>query len=124
MKRKRAGQPKSDGTVRILKDGTARLAENLAKVGDKFKVEFKGSKVYLQKYDYSVSGHISRRFPNKYVMAYASNSGAASPLISLMGTLTAMGFPGEVQENLAGEYKVKIIDDGIIEFDLNCEIKK
>jgi hypothetical protein len=34
-----------------------------------------------------------------------------------------MGFPGEVQENLAGEYKVKVVD-GIIEFDLNCEIKK
>jgi hypothetical protein len=56
-------------------------------------------------------------------MAYASNGGAASPLISLMGTLTIMGFPGEVQENLAGEYKVKVVD-GIIEFDLNCEIKK
>jgi hypothetical protein len=40
-----------------------------------------------------------------------------------MGTLTAMGFPGEVQENIAGEYKVKIVDK-MIEFDLDCEVKK
>jgi hypothetical protein len=117
MKRKSRGQPKSDGTIRILKDGTARLAANLAEVAELLTVRFDGSKIILHRNKFENSKDFVT------LMTYASNGGAASPLISLMGTLTAMGFPREVQENLAGEYKVKVVN-GMIEFDLNCEIKK
>jgi hypothetical protein len=124
--KKGRGQPKSTGTIRLLKDGTARLAADLAKVGDEFIVRFKGSKISLSKVG-EISAGIQRLINQKnawpLVKAYASNGGAASPLISLMGTLTAMGFPGEVQENLAGEYEVKIVDK-MIEFDLDHEVKK
>jgi len=56
------------------------------------------------------------------VTAYASNPLAKSPLISLMGTLDAMGIPRDVQSNLAGFYKATV-SDGVIEFDLDREIK-
>ena len=59
----------------------------------------------------------------KVVHAYSSNKGCASPLVSLMGTLAMMGFPNEVQENLAGEYRAIINTNGDIEFDLSKGIK-
>jgi hypothetical protein len=59
----------------------------------------------------------------KPVIAYASNSSAKSPLISLMGTLAAMGIPREVQSNLAGFYKATINKEGYIGFNLDREIK-
>ena len=122
----KVGKPKSTGTIRILNDGIARLSHDLAKVGDEFIVRFIGSKISLSKAG-KVSAGIQRIVGSgvlswPLVKAYASNGGAASPLISLVGTLTAMGFPDEVREQVAGEYEVKVVD-GIIEFDLEGKRK-
>jgi hypothetical protein len=113
------GQPKSKPkSIRILKRGDARLSPDLAKASDLFKVEFKGSKIILTR-----STGSSFTTDITLVRAYASNNGAASTLISLRGTLVAMGYPPEVQKHLAGIYEAKIVDNEI-QFDLDREVKK
>ena len=91
-----------------------RLASDLAKAGDKFVIHHKESRIYLNKTIVDDG--------NPIVEAYVSNGAAASPIISLRGTLTAMGIPSEVQKILSGTYKV-IVDEKGIEFDLNRELK-
>ena len=125
------GKPRAkEKTIRILggknQVGIARLSSDLAKVGDMFVVRYKESKIMLSKVvDKKVSSALTVNVLEgpPIVTAYASNQFAKSPFISLMGTLTAMGFPREVQSNLAGFYKATINKDGFIEFNLDREIK-
>ena len=105
VKRKNSVSP---GTVRVMKNGDTRLSSDLAKAGDKFvpAVVWKNNSPILHLLHYDEQKHSSE----KSLTAWDSNDKAESPMISLGGTLRALGLS---PEKVKGEYKAEVSKEGI-----------
>ena len=92
------GRPKAKPkTVKILAKGEARLSYDLAEDGDRFIAAFTGKKkIHLIKFD--EKKHKGKR----PLTAWSSSIDAQSPIVSLQGTITAMGLE---LINVVGEYR-------------------
>ena len=122
VKVKRSGRPKAKpGTVRILADGSARLSYDLASTGDKFipAWEKRGRNGYVIVLFDVKDKHEAMAEGIDVLTAYASRSAAASPMISLTGTIRATGL--EVKD-CVGEFQAKRRSQKIVIY-LGKEIK-
>ena len=113
---RKRGKPRAEpGTVKIVKNGIARLSSDLVKVGEEFIPAVKGSVIILFRCSRMETVN------NSGMKLRAWNSrGSVSSFISLRSILGTAG----VDLKLArGMYKAKTTDNGV-EFDLAKKLKE